>query len=353
MSTDTSEEIGTGLPTALAEEPQTQEPVRTQQMSAQRRQALEQHVLLLAPTFGSWKGTYQLPKEKVAVELDGVSVDNDTVTTPRSKLMTAEYPRDANGVAWHKRFTTLQSRQRRVIEKYSVAFPINGVRIIPKIAGENFLRELSDIQGDLTAAVDEFILDLDGILQQIKDNTKPIVWEHIEKRIPKQRHQMRAKFYMDVTPIELAGHTRGAQEVGIAELAQHGQLVRDAVRRKVEEAIENMVEGPRQKLADTLDNLRVMINRNGGVNAGSFKPVRDAIAKFRMFSCVANSDLMAEIDALERRMGGIVPKTLDAVTSANNGFTAALDAVYEEVLDAEKQSGDMEEFGKERRGIQL
>lgn len=318
---------------------------------AARRRALEERVVLLAPSFGWYRGQYQLPKSKTTVEVDGKEVEASSVTTPRSKLMTDKYPTDRDGMAWKKRLQKIESRQKSLIEKYSVPFPIRGVRIVPKAAARDFFRDLDDVKRDLQEAADEFVADLDDIVRQMKNNTDEDVFKAVEHKIPKHRHLMRAKFYIDVVPVEIAGSDSNVLTEG--DLQQHYDLVRDACQRKVEEAVEAMIEQPRQQLSDALAGLKDVINRSGRVSTKSFRPVYEAMQKLRSFSFVANDDLLQEINNLERRMNNTVPSTLDEVTAANSGFTAALDALMDEVEDAERQAADMEEFGREYRGIQL
>lgn len=314
---------------------------------------MEDNVLLLAPSFGWFKGQYQLPKTTTTVELDGKEVDKTSVTTPRSKLMTDKYPVDDDGVAWKKRFQRLASRQSRLIEKYSVPFPIRGVRIVPKRVGEDFFRELEDIKLDLQDAADAFVRDLSKVIEQIREHTDKDVFKAIEARIPRDRNVMRAKFYIDVVPVEMAGGQSDPSVVTEQALAQHYNIVREACQRKVEEAVESMIEQPREQLAEALEGLKDVINRSGRVSTKSFRPVYEAISKIRAFSFVANQQLMDEIGKLENRLNNTVPSTLDRTTAANNGFTAAVDALMREVEDAEQQAADMEEFGREYRGIQL
>ena len=89
-----------------------------------RRDALEQRVILMAPGFGWWKGNYQLPKAQTTVEVDGTKIDAKDVTTPRSKLMSDDYPVAPDGTPWKKRFSKLNSRQKGLVEQFSVPFPI-------------------------------------------------------------------------------------------------------------------------------------------------------------------------------------------------------------------------------------
>lgn len=332
---------------------QINETPETAAMSTARRRALEDRVVLLAPSFGWFRGQYQLPIAKTTIEVDGKAVENGSVTTPRSKLMTDKFPVDSEGMAWKKRLQKIESRQRALIEKHSVPFPIRGVRIIPKAIAADFFRELDDIKRDLQDAADAFVADLSSIIDQIRDNTNEDVWRAIEHKIPKQRHVMRAKFYIDVVPVEIAGRAGENNVLTQGDLERHSNMINEACRRKVDEAIETMIEQPRAQLGEALASLRDLINRNGRVSEKSFKPVYEAMKKLRAFSFVANDELLDEINNLERRMQGTTANTLDQVTAASNGFAAALDSLMEEVEDAERQAQDMNTFGREYRGIQL
>jgi hypothetical protein len=337
----------------------TETPIRDS--ATGRRRALEEHVLLIAPSFGWWRGYYQLPKQKTETTVDGKAVDKETVTTPRVRLLTEAYPKDTEGVPWKKRFQALDSRKSAIVERWSVPFPIQGVRIVPKKVAMAFLQEIDDLKGDLHTAVNEFIAQYDSVMDQIRINVDADLIDIARSRasFPKTREQMRSKFYIDVVPVEIAGSSNDGdvtpQVVGMEELETHHQLVRDATQRKVEEAIESMVEAPRRQLTDALAGLKDVINRNGKVSTKSFKPVYDAIKKIRAFEFACNNDLLDEIKKLEGRMSITVPRTLDSVTSASNGFTAALDGLLNEVDNEEKAAKDQLEFGDSRqlRAIEL
>lgn len=324
---------------------------RNAEHAENRRRLLEEKVLLLAPSFGWWRGHYQLPQNKITVELSGEEVANDDITTPRAKLMTDKAPKDSAGKPWKKRFQELNSRQAAVVDSYSVPFPIRGVRIVPKASGEEFLKKLEDVRRDLDTAVGEFVDDLEGVLQQIKDNADASVWEAVEAKIPRRRDQMRAKFYVDVCPIELAGGNPAA--VDRNALAAHNDIVREATRRKVDEAVEAIIAAPRIELAKAIAGLKDVIGRNGKVTAKSFRPVTEAMQKLRAFTFVADDQILRTIKELEDRMRITTPTSLDSTTAVTSGFAAALDAVVAEVTDAANQAAVIEDFGRELRGITL
>jgi len=371
-----------------------------------RRDALEQSVILLSPTVGWWKGQYQLPRNSTETTTGGHVVDSDDVTTPRAKLMQDAYPLDRAGVPWKKRFQAIDNRLNRLKSEFSVPFPVTGVRIVPKAAGRAMLERLygltfgqlkrqlqaatdenrysietmrlqrqydeavrlegenppdstplydsskgdfeQSIAYDLHVAAKEFCADWPRIREQLAE--KNDVFRYVESRIPHSGSVMRGKFYLEVVPIELAGNS-GGTVIDNAALEAHHDVVQEACRRKVEEAIESMVSGPRQQLAAALAGLQDVIARDGKVSTKSFAPVHAAIAKIRLFDFVANDELLAQINAMERRLETTAAKTLDSTTAATSGFSSAIDALMTEVQNETKAAADIDAYGRAPRGI--
>jgi hypothetical protein len=369
--------------------------------------ALESRVLLLAPSISFWRGSYQLPKGNTAVEIDGATVDKETITTPRAILLNKQYPRDSTGVPWKTRLQTLASRQKAVIESYSVPFPIHGVRIVPKRSGGQFFRDLFGdtigglerryrqavaeenrlIANDLMERINrakaadnlwtqttpvfdpdrpgqsvayqlytmtrEFVTQLPDILGQIERNLDPKVWAGIVHKIPRDPTVMRRKFGMDCTPIELAG-TSNSNSITADDLDEHSNLVRQALQDRIDEAVTEIIARPRQDLIDALTNLGELVNRDGNVTAKSFRPVITAIQKLRMFNLTDDGRTEELLSALERRLNITTANSLTAVTAAQNGFMTALLATIEEVGNAQHQAEIAAEFGsRELRSIDL
>ncbi len=337
-----------------------------------RQQTLQSRVLLLAPSFSFWRGYYQISTDRVSVAVDQQEVRSSDLTTPRSILMKDTCPRDSTGTAWKKRFAAIEAAGKRLIEGYSVPFPIHGVRIIPKSHGREFFdrllgpvdnlnrpvalpgRELGNqsVAYQLRVAADEFCDNLDDIYRQIQADINPSVWNAIRNKLPTDRGEMRKKFNVDAVPIELAGGGT-ANDVTREDMAAHQQVVQAACRRKVEEAVEEMIRGPRAELADALAKLRDLVARDGNVTDRSFNAVRGAIEKMRRFNFVANDELLQQITALSGRIERTNARDLDSVTAANNGFTDALTAVYNEVVNDLAIADDIRRFGREGRGIEL
>ena len=389
----------------------TLEPIATDQEDHvdldARQMVLESRVLLLCPTVGWWRGQYQLPGRSTETVSAGETVDREDVTTPRAKLMTHAYPLDQAGVPWKKRFQKIESRLKALKDMYSVAFPIPGVRVVPKTKGPEFMdtmygltigrlrkqyqravmedrtgdaaglaARLSDalefnganahpntpiyqytangqqsIAYELHSAATEFCNDWSTIRDQIAQHND--VFKLVAAKVPVNASLMRSKFYLDVVPVELAGGHATGQVLDQDDLAEHNDVVREACRRRVDEAIEAMIAGPRQQLAEALAGLQGLVERNGRVTAKSFSPIRDAIAKIRMFDFVANADLLQQIQQLEQRLDITTPGSLDALTAANNGFSAAIAGFMDEVQDAEGAARDMQTFGRRPRALML
>lgn len=350
----------------LEDEPLAEDIVHVRQKNLQRR------VLLLAPTFGCWRGMYQLSEDRVDVKLDNQTVRSEDVTTPRAILMKDTCPVDRNGTAWKKRFRDIEKQHQKLIDEFSVPFPIHGCRIIPKAKGREFFDRLigpttdsghpvgkrdgrlllgiekQAIAYQLAKAADEFCSELTSVFAQIATDN-PKVWAEVQDRVPATLVDMREKFYVDAVPIELAGGE--FSEVTQEDLADHSAIVREACHRKVNEAIESMVREPREQLAKALASLHELISRDGRVTERSFGPVRAAIAKIRLFDFVANDELLQQINAMEARLEITKAAELDSVTAANNGFSTALQALRTEITSAEQQAADLARFGRPMRSI--
>lgn len=384
------------------------EPEDQLDLPAARQQALTSRVLLFAPVMGHWLGMYQLPRNKTEVKADEQKAEEGDVTVPRAILMTDKYPLDRSGVPYKKRLQKVDSQLAQIKDRFTVKFKVSGVRIMPKAHGAAFMEELygdtlgrlrrrlqtlrdQDGHTDAIAELETRISDAEALeganapdntpvfnpdraddkqsvaynLHVIKREfatdwpriraeiaTKNTVFKYVADKVPDASADMRDKFYLDVVPIELAG-TVQSTELTVEDLDEHAAIVRDACHRRVEEAIEEMVAEPRQQLADALANLQNLINRDGRVSTKSFKPVREAIAKVRLFDFVANDRLLEQITVIEKRLDTTVARTLDSKTAANNGFSAALNTVITEVQDELSAAEDRANFGRNFRGLDL
>lgn len=323
--------------------------------------SLQERVLLVAPTMGYWKGHYKLRGAKITI--GGEEIDKKKTTTPQTKLMeSSEYTK-----AWEKKFLELDNERNTIVGSFSRTFPITGVRIIPRTAAAAFFDALigkTDDEGRpvydstksgkqslafrLQEEANSFVENYDRVITEIRRNQPAEIWNYVNKHIP-PKGEMRDKFYLDVMPIELQGS--GAEQVTRGDLEQYDHLVRQSTMRMVDDAVAEMIAGPRNELAKALEDLHDLISRDGRVRDSSFNGVRNAISQIRLFSFVANDELLAKIRELDQRIGNIDATAIDSVTAANNGLLTALTAMKQEVTDEVKRAEDVEKFGKELRGF--
>lgn len=341
----------------------------------QRHSALERRVLLLSPTMGWWRGQYQLKAAKNAVEqatgkgytitIGDKDVDTAKITKPQVKLLEA----GSRAKNWLKRFQTLDSERNALIERYSVPFPgIRGVRIVPRDAAASFFgdliglvdavgrplyesgRSVQSIGYRLAQLADQFVSGFHELTADMQQNIDAELWDQVAHKIP-TRERIREKFYMDVSAIELSGSS--PSQVRREDIDQYENLIRESTLRKADEAIEEMISGPREELAKALTELEALIQRNGKVTERSFNGVRQAIEKIRLFDFVANESLLQQITEIENRLEIAVPKALDSTTATSNGLFAAINNVRDEVNDEVKRCDDYAKFGRHLRGFDL
>lgn len=348
---------------------------------------LTDNVVLLAPTLSIWKGQYQLPTSKTKTTIDDVVVGEGDVTTPRAKLFSKKYPLDKNGVPWQKRFQDVESSLTKLKNSMSVAFPINGVRILPKASVAGFLeRVYGDTVGRVKQRLDngfytdarerdakardyeqnyaqlpedtptfnplieeqslayalratamEFCNDLDAVYLQMSQST---VWEQVKHKVPKKATDMLAKFQIDVLPIEVAASPTTST---IGEFRNHMDVVREACRRRAEEAIDAMISEPREQLDKALSELQELIARQGQVSERSFDATRRAMEKIRLFECVADSTILSKMAELDAALKTPPRRIRDNQTIASN-FSSAIASIQAGVVSETARAAAMDKF---------
>ncbi len=323
-------------------------------MSNNGSQILDEYVILIAPSFSRWRGVYQLPRNVVHISLEGREIDGDTVTVPRVKLMTDRFPLDSDGAPWVVRFNRLEAHMKTILESMSVLFPaIRGVRIVPHNHRQRLLDELYRLRDELDAEARQFANQYDDVMQQICQNIDANIWNFVSARVPADPKQMYRKFGLGVVPVRV--EAKLSPTVTRVDLDQYEAMVRDTVEATVREAIEAMVAGPRSELAEALSNLDDLVKRGGRVTLRSFEVVRRAIEKIRMFSFVANDDLLQRINDFEQRLGGTDPRSLTADGDAigRESFRSAIAQLLQEAENEVQITRDVETFSKHRRTVRI
>lgn len=364
------------------------------------RTFLGERVILLATRLGYWKGIYQMPEERARVIVDNHDVKKDSVTTPRIKLMTANYPHDKHGVSWWSRFQKLHAKMERLKNSLSVKFAVAGVRLVPQRAAAEFMERLfgrtvntvreearrlraagegyeasrllesieayrhdkagstplralegdeQSIAYDLHVMAEEFCDDWPNILKEITIAVPEI--ELVRNSIPKTAANLRRRFYIDASPVLLDS---GRQDVVTAsDLQEHIGVVQATCTRIAEQAVAEMVKEPRMKLCQALKQLKQTVEGEGRVTQRSFNGVREAMKKIELFRDVATPELLEQI----AEIGELIPedpKTLrEAEADARAGFVASIDAVMNEIQDAQQMADAASRFMDDTRVIEL
>jgi len=365
---------------------------------------------------GRYKIPETMVKMQIDGEEIDTAKKNTGVTTPYTVMLTDKWPMRrmevGEDVSWKKAFNNILKDKEKILQRLSVPFQTVGARIVPMRRAREFFyeiigltmgklradlrkleeedqgntidaqnlrarinreRERNPMCGDETPLYDEsretqsiayrwwhlaneFCLNLDDIFEQIKANITPRAsWDAVKDRVPATPEKMRAKFYMHILPVELCGST-DETKVTMADLDEYSSVMEAAINRASEEAIRVVLERPLEEFTQKLAGLKDVISRDGRVTAKSFKPVQEAYAKLAMFSGVAKIDqnLMEEIQQfVNGRLGNTDPRSLDSITAAQSGFTAAMDSIVSECENAERQAREVEEFGKQHRAIDL
>lgn len=327
-----------------------------------RLEALEQQVVLVAPSLGIWQGRYQISDAKVSVQ-GGHEVDSKAVTKPQLKILELS----ELGKEHAKIFRAIHTAKSQCVDKYSVPFPIDGVRIIPRTAISAFFnemvgksengipqydhdREVQSVAYRLQVAADDFAADYPRIIEQARAAADSAIWSRVAGRIPRQM-AIRSKFYLTIAAVRLAGGSDS--RLSADEMLGMSDFLRSSLAAQVREAVESMVQGPRDQLAEAVTNLQELINKGGRVTSKSFNPIRAAIEKIQQFAFLATPQLMETIQSLEQRMGIVTPSELDQATAVSSGLSDLLSSVQRAVTDAEERSDIVERFGELPRAFDL
>ena len=354
---------------------------------------LNEHVILVSPTISLWQGQYQLPVQKLKTELADQTLASKHITTPKAKLLTDDSPLDRRGVAWKKRFNQIDSALSKLKQQYTLSFSINGIRILPRNKIGVFMDKLygttvgqlrrqleantlshtesrivqNMLDGEFSQAqpstmvlyprnrdkpltmvlketVDEFVADYANVRAQLANSP---VWAAVQAKVPKTAEEMRRKFGLHVTPIEIASGslTKGSTD----EMLMHTDVVRSACRQHVSAAIEAMISEPREELDNAIGALQTLITNDGVVSEASYAPIRRAIDKIRMFEFVANDELRQKMTMLQTQLNTTRPASVRNNRNLANVFNSQLGAIREEVASEAARTAAVTEF-VERRG---
>jgi len=353
--------------------PQGEETTPEEYHDSIRRQ-LTKHVILANPTVGNptvggFKYQLGTAGQDVEISVGGHTIDKKHVTKPQFKVF--DLCDELKEI--RKKFRQLDTKIDNLtgFESVSVtrgirAFPIHGFKTyMDKLVGEtrdghviqrketdgtpvpfeeqSFLYQLKYLARDLTNRWPQ-------ILSMMEENAESHVWDQVKHKLP-QAATLAAAHYISIFPVYLqAGEEL---KIGAEDIVGYEEHFREAVTGRIEQVIDSMVGEPRKLLAEKLNDLHELIQRNGKVTEKSFRPIREAIAKIRHFRFIANDDLLRQIEGMEKRLELTDASELNSTTAAHNGMLTAIEALSNEVTDAEKQTKDFAAFGGRSRGLEF
>lgn len=329
------------------------------------------HVQIIDPDVGWWSGRFVLTDADTTV--GGETVNKKHITKPQVKLLESS----DSLRRYHDQFRSLSSEASAIIDYYTEVFPIRGLRMVPTAKLRDLMYELvgkieygapvydtqryvsrtnSDAQSvayRFNQLADDFCTNWFSLVQDMEAGVETSIWNRVRKRIPGPDH-LRAKFFLRVSRLQINLGGSADELVGALSMQsndEYSSYMRESLQRQIDEAVGQLVAGPRQALVDAINDLDNLIMRDGRVTARSFGPVRDAIDKIRMFGFIANDDLLNQIARLERVMGNTVPTSLNSDTANHNGFIELIRSTGRLAADAAARNDDMAKYGSVSRSI--
>lgn len=273
---------------------------------------------------------------KARVTVEGADVDAKQATSPAWKLMP---------VAMATELDRCSTRVDRLLDQYTQRFRttapgadeddeqtlgilIKGLYMVPRAHVEMLLRSLNEIQTEMRDCVRNWMQDSDRFREAVKakmQDNYPIVEEYIPSL-----STVLASTRIDTVTIPFG--------CAMSQLKQAGAnaFLKEARERSVtmiEQVTHQLIAGPRQELAETLNSLTELIQANGRVSTKSIAPVRRALEKLKMFEFVADARLLEQMNSLSRTLDTVVPSEQNATTATDNGLLDALRQTAETALD--------------------
>lgn len=330
------------------------------------------HVQIIDPDIGWWSGRFVLKDADTTV--GGEVVDKKHITRPQVKLLEAT----SELREFQEKFRKLNSEACGIIDYYTETFPIRGLRMVPIAKLRNMMHELigkiefgmpvydsgrhvartnSDEQSvayRFNRLADDFCQQWPTLVEGMQNNIESSLWSYVRKRLPGPDH-LRGKFFMRVSRLQvnLGGTSDLVGALAMQSSDEYSDYMRDSLQRQIDEAVTQLVAGPRQALVDALNDLNNLIMRDGRVTTKSFGPVRDAIEKIRMFGFIANDELLNEISRLEQVMGVTTPSSLDSRTAVDSGFIDLIKQTSRTAADMTARNEDLAKYGVVGRAIML
>lgn len=289
---------------------------------------VNEKIILITPSLKMWRGQYELKTDDTEVLLDGKTVDNKDITTPRVRLFTKTGPVDPWNRPWLERLNEMSSDMERVKKKYSLPYNLGVARILPSSRLGHFLEFLFGAYGSPdNPDYGSFAQRLQQIGDEMADQYNDLLsywskrdyWSRIEDRVP-DKNQVRNRFKVSVGTLNI-GLTDGVKS---HLLEREASIVAKTCRSQVQDLVASLIEEPRRAIVDECAKLNAVLQTNQKFSERSFNAVREAIEKFRMFEFIADEDVLQKLLELETAVNSTDPKQLGSNADASAALRNAI-----------------------------
>lgn len=197
------------------------------------------------------------------------------------------------------------NRVERVVNSFTVPFPIASARVLPIRASGEFAERVALARNGVVAAVDQFAESYDNLVADNRDYWEPILQDDYQKcvgRFLPPFEQLRSRFGVDVATFEIK--ESGALEVEPGEVSAYLSEWRTNARASIDAALASVIAAPRARLEDALERLGNQLRSGQVLGTAAFNATTSAMQLVRSFSDVADAELLNRVRNLEIGISG-------------------------------------------------
>lgn len=326
--------------------------------------AVTKHVFLVMLRISWPKMSYQIDNAVVEVAKEGNThlVDKNLHSAPQWRLMPEK---------WRKRLVSLESKARATLRNASVHFATRGVSVLPVTRAEEVFNQLREHRDQMNRYRDEFTEQYSLVLDDLKDKLDPTLYNAVLHKLPSEKAISDkfgviwaiipvggSKFFRPEQIHKLRNALRDAEDAGVVSAvdarkmlekfekdqetpsqytdAVTGHIIKEA-RQQMEsltrEAVERMIEEPKQVLADAVSNLLKSLNKpDRMIRSGTLDRVRRAFELVEGFEFLATGELLDSIRECRGRLEEVSPTSLNRDRDIGSQLAQSLRAVQQQAV---------------------
>lgn len=259
---------------------------------------LFQDGVLVDLSIGFWSARKR--NDEADLGLDPGDIPEYVIGLGTKRLIPREYTDD---------WTSISSRARGAVKRYSFQFPLGGAAFVPLQALTTAEDRLTALKAEFTESTGSFLKDFDGIKATFLRSLSKADRKRIEPEIP-PADVVKGKFYFTWSTYVVAlpkklriiaadAKARAAQE----KMQQDAALrIQRELTVNVEAFIERAVRTLHTKVAASLDAIAVRVREGHAVTDRSLDVVRRAVEQFRSLNIFGNTRLNQQLSELEKEL---------------------------------------------------